>query len=256
MRTKLVAGNWKLHKTVAEARALVEELSVRLRGLGGRRAEVAVMPPFTALWAVREACSAAGLQLGAQDVHWEEQGAFTGEVSAKMLRDVGCQYVIVGHSERRAMFGDTPENVGKKAAAVLGAGLVPIICVGETLAERERGETMAVVRAQLEAAVAPVTAGDAPTIVIAYEPVWAIGTGKNAETYQAQEVHEHIRGLLRSAFGEGVTDAIRILYGGSVKPSNAGDLMSAPDIDGALVGGASLSADSFAGIVAAAENRP
>jgi triosephosphate isomerase len=250
-RTKLVAGNWKCHKTVEQARALVADLAGRLSS--SRRAEVAVMPPYTALASVREACAAARIALGAQDVYWETHGAFTGEVSVEMLRDVGCQYCIVGHSERRALFGDAPEAVGKKARAVLAGGLAPIVCVGETLEERERGETTRVVDAQLAAAIAGIGPIEAASVVIAYEPVWAIGTGRNAETWQAQEVHQHLRGELRKAWGE-VADRIRILYGGSVKPANAGELMAAPDIDGALVGGASLTAESFAAIAAAAES--
>jgi triosephosphate isomerase len=250
-RTKLVAGNWKCHKTIADARALVADLAGRLAAT--RRAEVAIMPPYTALWAVREACAAAHIALGGQDVYWETHGAFTGEVSVEMLRDVGCQYCIVGHSERRAQFGDEPAAVGDKARAVLAGGLAPIVCVGETLGERERGETMKVVDAQLAAGIADIAKADAARVVIAYEPVWAIGTGRNAETWQAQEVHEHLRGELRKAWGD-AADSIRILYGGSVKPANAGELMAAPDIDGALVGGASLSGESFAAIAAAAES--
>ena len=250
-RTKLVAGNWKCHKTVDQARALVADLAARLGTT--RRAEVCVAPPFTALSSVREACAAARIALGAQNVYWEQQGAFTGEVSVEMLRDVGCQYVIVGHSERRALFGDELGNVGKKAVAVLGGGLSPIVCVGETLEERERGDTMKVVDAQLVAAIAGIAKADAARVVVAYEPVWAIGTGRNAETWQAQEVHEHLRAELRKTWGD-VADGTRILYGGSVKPGNAGELLGAPDIDGALVGGASLSGESFAAIAAAAES--
>jgi triosephosphate isomerase (TIM) len=250
-RTKLVAGNWKCHKGVEQALALVIDLAGRLTV--PRRVEVAVMPPFTALWAVRDACAAARIALGGQDAYWETHGAYTGEISVEMLRDVGCQYVIVGHSERRALFGDDPASVGKKARAVLAGGLAPIVCVGETLAERDAGDTTKVVDGQLAAAIEGIARDDATRVVIAYEPVWAIGTGRNAETAQAQEVHEHLRAHLRGAWGD-AADQVRILYGGSVKPANAGELMAAPDIDGALVGGASLSGESFAAIAAAAES--
>ena len=245
-RQKFVCGNWKLHKTTAEAAALVKELA---DGLGGdARVQVAVAPVFTALAAARAALAGSPIELAAQDVHWETQGAFTGEVSAPMLADVGVQHVIVGHSERRQFFGETDESVRKKTAAVLAAGLRPIVCVGELLAEREAGRTLEVVGRQVRGGLAGLTAEALGAVTLAYEPVWAIGTGKTATTAQAQEVHAAIRAILRE-LGGAVAEAIRIQYGGSVKPENAAELMSQADVDGALVGGASLKAKDFLAIV-------
>ncbi|MFW6066736.1 MAG: triose-phosphate isomerase [Myxococcota bacterium] len=250
-RRPLVAGNWKLHKTVDESVALVGALGEAL-GTSSLACDVAVAPVFTALHASGRALEGSGIALAAQDVHWEDQGAFTGEVSAPLLRDVGCSLCIVGHSERRHVFGEADDEVQKKVEALFKHGLVPILCVGETLEEREGGQTLDVVLGQLDAAVAGLGEGAAATLVVAYEPVWAIGTGKTARPEDAQEVHAAIRRRLGERFGTGVADGIRILYGGSVKPGNAGDLLAQPDIDGALVGGASLEADSFAAIVRAA----
>jgi len=248
-RRKFVCGNWKMHKTIAEAVQLVRELRDRA---GKSGAQVAVAPPYTALAAVKQALQGSAIQLFAQDCHHEKQGAFTGEVSATMLKDAGCDGVIVGHSERRQYFGETDESVAKKVRAALAESLHPIVCVGETLQEREAGKTWEVVSRQVRGGLAGLDAGSLQRITLAYEPVWAIGTGRTATTAQAQEVHAQIRGLLRELGGAQVADAVRIQYGGSVKPDNAKDLLSQPDIDGALVGGASLKANDFAAIVAAA----
>jgi triosephosphate isomerase len=245
-RRKFVCGNWKLHKTVAEATALARELRDGLGGDG--RVQVAVAPVFTSLPAVKAALAGSPIELAAQDVHWEAQGAFTGEVSAPLLADVGVAHVIVGHSERRQFFGETDETVRKKVGAVLAAGLRPIVCVGELLAEREAGRTLEVVGRQVRGGLAGLAPGALATLTVAYEPVWAIGTGKTATTAQAQEVHAAIRALLRELGGP-VADSIRIQYGGSVKPENAAELMSQADVDGALVGGASLKAKDFLAIV-------
>jgi triosephosphate isomerase len=244
-RRKFVCGNWKMHKTGAEAAALVKELAA---GLGDAAVEVAVAPPFTALQAAAAAAKGSPLEIAAQDVHWEAQGAFTGEVSAAMLAEAGCKHGIVGHSERRQLFGETDEMVRKKAGALLAAGLRPIVCVGETLAERDAGRTLAVVDRQVRAALAGFPSGVLAAITVAYEPVWAIGTGKTATAAQAQEVHAAIRKILRD-LGGSTADQVRIQYGGSVKPENAQELMSQPDVDGALVGGASLKAKDFLAIV-------
>jgi triosephosphate isomerase len=243
-RRKFVCGNWKMHRTVAEATALAREVR---DAVGGSTVQVAIAPAFTALHAVKQVLAGGAVELAAQDVHWEAQGAFTGEVSAPMLAEVGCRHVIVGHSERRQFFGETDESVRKKAGAVLAAGMLPIVCVGETLAEREAGRTLEVVGRQVRGGLAGF--GDAlAAITVAYEPVWAIGTGKTATSAQAQEVHAAIRLILRELCG-GLADGIRIQYGGSVKPDNAAELMAQPDVDGALVGGASLKAADFAAIV-------
>ncbi len=246
-RTKFVCGNWKMHKTVAESVALVKELAAGLGDAAGK-VQVAVAPPFTALQAVAQALRGTAVEVSGQDVFWEVQGAFTGEVSAPMLAEVGCRHGIVGHSERRQYFGETDETVRKKTAALLQAGLTPIVCVGESLAEREAGRTLAVVDRQVRQGLAGLDARQLAGITLAYEPVWAIGTGKTATTAQAQEVHAAIRKILRE-LGGAVADEMRIQYGGSVKPDNARELMSQPDVDGALVGGASLKAPDFLAIV-------
>ena len=246
-RTKFVCGNWKMHKTQAEARALVHALAPLVADLAGK-VQVAVAPSFTSLAAAAEALKGTGLELAAQDVHWEAQGAFTGEISAAMLADSGCRHGIVGHSERRQLFGETDETVRKKVGALLAAGVRPIVCVGELLAEREAGRTLEVVGRQVRGALAGLPPGAVASLTVAYEPVWAIGTGKTATTAQAQEVHAAIRALLRELAGA-AADQVRIQYGGSVKADNAAELMSQPDVDGALVGGASLKADDFAKIV-------
>jgi len=246
-RRKFVCGNWKMHKTARETRALLGELRASCESLSGS-VDIAVAPPFTALASAAEAVAGSPLLLTAQNVHWEKQGAFTGEISASMLADLGVRYVIVGHSERRQLFGETDETVRKKVGAVLSAGMRPIVCVGETLAEREAGRTWEVVARQVRAALEGLPQGPIAALTIAYEPVWAIGTGKTATSAQAQEVHLAIRKLVRELAGE-AADAVRIQYGGSVKPDNAAELMGQPDVDGALVGGASLKSSDFIQIV-------
>ena len=213
--------------------------------------DIAVCPPSVYLHDVGAALRGSDIQLGAQNMHFEKEGAFTGEISASMLNDLGCNFVILGHSERRQYFGETDLLVNRKTHVALNSRLIPIVCVGETLAERETGQTQQIVATQVTGSLAGLSAEQAANIVVAYEPVWAIGTGKTASPEQAEEVHAQIRGLLRDLFGD-TADQIRIQYGGSVKPENAAELMSQPNIDGALVGGASLKAESFAGIIAAA----
>lgn len=252
-RTPLIAGNWKLNCSVAQAVELAR--SVRNRVPRDSGVDVMIAPVFTALHPVHEALGDSGrVALGAQDVYWEDEGAHTGEVSAPLLKDVGCEYVIVGHSERRARFHDTDDVVRRKAGAVLSHGLTPIVCVGETLDQREAGQTESVVLGQVDAALEGLTSKIVAGLVIAYEPVWAIGTGKVAQPEDAQAVHAAIRGRIRERFDAAAADGVRILYGGSVKPSNAEGLLSQEDIDGALVGGASLSADDFLPIVEAARS--
>ncbi len=246
-RKKFVCGNWKMHRTPSEARTLAREVRAAADPLADR-VEVAIAPPFPALFAVAAELSGSRVGLGAQNLHWESQGAFTGEVSAPMLVDAGCRYVLCGHSERRQFFGDTDEWVQKKTRAALAAGLHPIVCVGETLPERESGRTLEVVGRQVRAALSGLTPAQVGALTVAYEPVWAIGTGKTATSAQAQEVHAALRAILRELAG-GVADDVRILYGGSVKPENAAEILSQPDVDGALVGGASLKALDFAGII-------
>jgi triosephosphate isomerase (TIM) len=249
-RRPIVAGNWKMNKTVGEALTLVREL----RGLVSMvrdRVEVVVAPPFTALHAVAKAIDDSNIGLAAQNCFWETWGAYTGEVSAPMLQEVGCTYVIVGHSERRQLFGETDETVNRRVKAVVASRLLPIVCIGETLAERESGRTLEVVSRQLTGALAGFDGTAAASFVVAYEPVWAIGTGRNATSNQAQEVHAHIREQLTGLYGREISEQVRIQYGGSVKPDNAAELMGKPDVDGALVGGASLKAADFAAIVKA-----
>jgi triosephosphate isomerase len=245
VRRPLIAGNWKMYKTGAQATALVDALVAGVQ----TATEVVVAPPFTALAAVSPVLRGSPVSLAAQDMHWENEGAFTGEVSPVMLRDVGCTHVIVGHSERRQHFGETDETVARKARAAFAHGLTPIICVGETLAERESDRTMEIVERQVEHALRALSADQVAAAVIAYEPVWAIGTGRNATPGQAQDVHAAIRALVARSHGAPAAAAVRILYGGSVKPDNIGSLMAQADVDGALVGGASLDAASFLKIV-------
>lgn len=251
MRKPIVAGNWKMNKTAAEAVELVQKLLPLAAEVGSSR-DVVLCPPFTALHAVRQALGTSSMALGAQNMHWEAAGAYTGEVSAPMLLTTGCTYVILGHSERRQYFAETDETVNRKLRAALQAGLVPIACVGESLQQREAGQTEAVVLGQVEAAFKGIASGDAARTVLAYEPIWAIGTGRTATTEQAQQVHALIRQCLQQAYGREVAGRIRIQYGGSVKAENAAELFTCPDIDGGLIGGASLNADSFAAIVRAA----
>ncbi len=249
MRTPIVAGNWKMHCTGGQAVELASAVRSGLPASVG--AEVVLCPPFTALKSVGEAIQGSQVQLGAQDVHWEERGAHTGEIAAAMLGDLGCRYVIVGHSERRAASYDTDRSVRRKAAAALEAGLRPIVCVGETWEQREQERTETVVRAQVERSLRDLGQSLRET-VIAYEPVWAIGTGRTATAEQAQAVHGLIREIVADMAGPGIADAVRVQYGGSVKPSNAAELFAQPDVDGGLIGGASLDAASFVSIVRAA----
>jgi triosephosphate isomerase (TIM) len=251
-RTPLIAGNWKLFKTIAEARALALGVVERTRGASG--VDIAVAPVFTALSAVREVVTGSRVGLAAQDCYYEAQGAFTGEVSAPLLADAGCTYVIVGHSERRQLFGETDADVRRKLEAVLSATMIPIVCVGETLEQREAGDSEAHVLRQVAAAVDGLSADAMGRLVIAYEPIWAIGTGRTASPQDAEQMQGRIRQLLAERHGRALADGARILYGGSVKPDNARALLAEPDVDGALVGGASLDPDSFAAIVAAAQS--
>ena len=247
MRTPLIAGNWKLFKTVTEATVCVEDLKRLIKH--AQAVEVVIAPVVTALAAVAAAKHGSQIQVSAQDCYWEAEGAFTGEVSPRLVKDAGCSHVIVGHSERRQYFGETDETVNKKTKAALSEGLVVLLCVGESLSEREAGDTFGVVETQITGGLQGIPASGLQNVVIAYEPVWAIGTGKTASDEQAQEVHAMIRQLVSKLYSPVEAEAIRILYGGSVKPDNVKGLMSQPDIDGALVGGASLKADSFAQIV-------
>ncbi len=264
-RTPLIAGNWKMHKTVSEAVSLAKDLAPRVEGLP--KVEVAVCPPATALWAVGQALAGSSVALGAQDVFWADQGAFTGMISPLMLKETGCKYVIIGHSERRGRFGKPDESLSKEAARVFGDtdasvnlkvkaalanNLIPIVCVGETLGERDEGQTDAIIAGQLETGLSGLSAQQAAGLVIAYEPVWAIGTGRACEAEEASRVIGVIRRVIERVFGKQAGATIRIQYGGSVTDANAHELLSQPEIDGALVGGASLDASRFSSIVQAA----
>ncbi|HPG39813.1 MAG TPA: triose-phosphate isomerase [bacterium] len=246
MRKRIIAGNWKMNKTVVEAIQLAEEIKEKYNKFD---VDVVLCPPYPDLYAVHQVIKDTPVALGAQNVYWEDMGAFTGEVCAHMLKAVGCQFVIIGHSERRQFFNETDETVNKRVKKALSVGLTPIICVGEVLKERESGITDQVVEKQVRGALAGISKEEAATIVIAYEPVWAIGTGKVATPEQAQQVHKMIRTLLASMYDKKFADSIRIQYGGSMKAENAKELLQQPDIDGGLIGGASLKADSFLGIV-------
>jgi triosephosphate isomerase len=250
MRTPLIAGNFKMFKTVAETVSYVNELRALIKDVRG--VEVAIAPPLTSLAAAVEAAAGSAIAVGAQNMHWEREGAFTGEVSAAMIRGTGASHVIIGHSERRTLFGETSECVNKKTHAAVTAGLVPIVCIGETLEQRDRNETMAVLDRQIKESLDRVTGEQLSGMVLAYEPVWAIGTGRNATAAQAGEAHCHIRQRLKQWFGLDAAERCRVLYGGSVKPDNIGKLIIEPDVDGALVGGASLDPKSFAAIIHAA----
>ena len=249
-RRPFIAGNWKMHKGPAEADSLANALKRRLSGQSA--ADVAVAPPFVSLPAVATRLQHTGIELAAQNLHWETSGAFTGEISGEMLRQVGCSWVIVGHSERRHLFSETEETVQRKVRAAFRSGLLPILCVGETLEERDAGRAEEVVVRQVVSALNGLPVDQVGTVTLAYEPVWAIGTGRTATPELAQDMHAVIRAVLGRLFPEWVQRELRILYGGSVKPGNAAALLAQPDIDGALVGGASLDAESFAAIVEAA----
>jgi triosephosphate isomerase (TIM) len=246
-RTPLLAGNWKMHGARREAVALASALAKDVGRVAGR--EVLVAPPYTALEAVAAALAGSEIRLAAQNLHWEPKGAFTGEISAAMLKEAGCTHVIIGHSERRQFFGETDETVNKRLHAALAAGLVPIVCVGETLAEREADATVQVVERQIRSGLAAISGADLAKSIVAYEPVWAIGTGKTATPAQAQAVHRTIRDQLAKLADTAMAERVRILYGGSVKPDNIDSLMAEADIDGALVGGASLVVEQFIRIV-------
>jgi len=248
MRTPVIAANWKMHKTISESARFVEEFLPKVESLRG--VEIIICPPFTALARTAAALAGSRVDLGAQNMYKEEKGAFTGEVSGPMLKDIGCTYVILGHSERRHIFGESDELVGEKVRAAFGYGLTPILCVGETLEEREAGQTDAVNERQLVAGTTGLTAEQVSRIIIAYEPVWAIGTGKNCNPADAQATIAAIRQVVARKFGDEAAAAVRIQYGGSVKPGNISEYMAQPDIDGALVGGASLDPTSFAAICA------
>jgi len=249
-RKPFVAGNWKMNNTPSESVELAKALVRRLANIKG--VDVALCPPFTSLTAVGGIISGTNIRLGAQNMHWQKSGAYTGEVSAAMLRDLYCHYVIIGHSERRQYFGETDEIVNRKLKAALAGNLCPIVCVGETLEQRKSGETQTVIEKQFEDGLKGLAASNFNTLIIAYEPIWAIGTGLTATPQQAQEVHKFIRGLVQEQADEKTASTVRILYGGSVKPDNAKELFQQPDIDGGLIGGASLDADSFTAIVNAA----
>jgi triosephosphate isomerase len=247
MRTPFIAGNWKMFKTVQEAVFFVKELKSAVRDVKG--VEIVVGPTFTALHAVAEALRNSNIGVAAQDLYWEKEGAFTGEVSPGMVKEAGAEYAIVGHSERRRLFGETDAIVSRKVVAAIAADLTPIVCIGETLEEREAGETLNVLDRQVKDGLDRLTAEHVADLVIAYEPVWAIGTGRTATSAQAGEAHAHIRKRLRQWFGADAADRCHVIYGGSVKPDNIGELSAEPDVDGALVGGASLDVRSFTAIV-------
>jgi triosephosphate isomerase len=247
MRTPFIAANWKMYKTVHEAVVFVKEFRSIVKDITA--VEIVVAPPFTALHAVAEAARSSNVGVSGQNLHWEKEGAFTGEVSAGMLREAGAEYVIIGHSERRRLFGETDQSVNRKLVAALGVGLTPIVCIGETLEEREAEQTLPVLDRQIKEGLDGLNGDQVHSLVIAYEPVWAIGTGRNATPEQAGEAHAHIRGRLRSWFGGSAADGCHVIYGGSVKPDNIHDLIVLPDVDGTLVGGASLDVRGFADIV-------
>jgi triosephosphate isomerase len=246
-RRPLIAGNWKMYKTPAEAAETAKQLVRRASAVTD--IDMMIAPTFIALAAVFAAIKNSPIALGAQNLYWENEGAYTGEISAPMLKSAGCQYCIIGHSERRQYFGETDETVNKKIKAAIKAGLQPVFCVGETEKERESGQTLSILDKQIKKGLEGLVLAQLDSLIIAYEPVWAIGTGKTATDDQAQEVHRFIRSLVKDNFGRALSDSIRILYGGSVKPDNIASLMAMSDIDGALVGGASLSAESFSQII-------
>lgn len=247
MAKPFIAGNWKMQKTIPEALELVNNLKRELVDLD--TVDIVVCPGYVALSEVADSLQDSNIKLGAQNLYWEASGAFTGEISAGMLKDAGCDYVIIGHSERRKYFSETDQKVNKRIKAAQAQGLIPIVCVGETLAEREENKTIAVVETQLSGGLKGLDPENLENLVIAYEPVWAIGTGKTATPQQAEEVHKFIRSWIAKQYSEGVASSLRIIYGGSVKPENARELMQEADIDGALVGGASLDSGSFSEIV-------
>jgi len=247
MRKPIIVGNWKMYTSLSEAKELVKTLKENIGEVTG--IEVGVCPPFVYLFPVKNIIEGSPIKLGAQNCHWEKSGAFTGEVAAVMLKDIGCAYVIAGHSERRHQMGESDDTVNKKLKAVLAAGLNPILCIGELLEEREGGSTETVLRRQITQGLSGITPEQMQSVIIAYEPVWAIGTGKTATPEQAQETHSFIRKFISTVFTEAIAQDIRIMYGGSVKPENAAELSAQSDVDGFLVGGASLKAESFIQII-------
>ncbi len=249
MRIPVIAGNWKMNKTIVESVALVKELKDFVREING--VDIVVCPPFTSLWVVMEIINGTNIHLGAQNIYWETKGAFTGEISPLMLKDVGCEYVVLGHSERREHFKETSEGVAKKTKAAFSVNLIPIVCVGENLEERESGKTKSVIEQEIKALFSEIDSTLAGRIIIAYEPIWAIGTGKSANSEDANLIIKFVRELFSSEYGSKVAERIRILYGGSVDPKNINEFMNESDIDGALVGGTSLYALSFSQIVRA-----
>ena len=247
MRTPVIAGNWKMNKTVAEAVALASEIKEKVAGV--ENVKIIVCPVFTAVKSVADVLKGTNVKVGAQDMYWETSGAFTGEVSGEMLKEAGAEYVIIGHSERRQYFGETNETVNKKLKKALSIGLKPIVCIGETLADREAGNTEAVVEKQVREGFVGLTAEEMKGTIIAYEPVWAIGTGKTATADQAEAVHAFVRNLVSQLWDKETADAVVIQYGGSMKPENVASLLAQPDLDGGLIGGAALKADSFEKLV-------
>ncbi|MBR5947014.1 triose-phosphate isomerase [bacterium] len=247
MRTPVIAGNWKMNKTVAEAVALASEIKEKVAGV--ENVKIIVCPVFTAVKSVADVLKGTNVKVGAQDMYWETSGAYTGEVSGEMLMEAGAEYVIIGHSERRQYFGETNETVNKKLKKALSIGLKPIVCIGETLADREAGTTEAVVGKQVKEGFVGLTADEMKGTIIAYEPVWAIGTGKTATAEQAEAVHAFVRNLIAQLWDKETADAVIIQYGGSMKPENVASLLAQPDIDGGLIGGAALKADSFEKLV-------
>jgi len=245
LKKPVIAGNWKMNKTIAEARELALNI---VNGWTETGATLILIPPFTAIQEVRRTVNGTEIYVGAQNVFWEDQGAFTGEISPLQLKEAGCGFVVIGHSERRQYFGETDETVGKKVLAALNHNLRPIVCIGETLEERETGQTLRKISSQLENSLLTLSENDFQKIILAYEPIWAIGTGKNATPAQAEEVQAYIRNLITRKYGKEVADYAIILYGGSVKPANAFSLIKEKDVDGFLVGGASLEAESFLAI--------
>ena len=247
MRTPFIAANWKMYKTVHEAIVFVKEFRSLVKDVAD--VEIVVAPPFTALHPVAEAARHSNVGVAGQNLHWEREGAFTGEISAGMLKEAGAEYVIIGHSERRRLFGETDQSVNRRLVAAFGGSLTPIVCIGETLEEREAEQTLPVLDRQIKDGLDGLTGDQLAALVIAYEPVWAIGTGRNATPAQAGEAHAHIRSRVRQWFGGPAADACHVIYGGSVKPDNISELIKLPDVDGALVGGASLDVRAFSDIV-------
>jgi len=252
LRKPLIVANWKMNKTISDALQFVAECKRLLKDISVHNVDIILSPPFTSIKAVYDAVNGENIYVAAQNLYWEEKGAFTGEVSAPMLKDCGCTYAIIGHSERRNLFGETDEGINKKIRFAIHTGLNPIFCIGESLQQREEEETFRVIRDQVEKGLNGLNEEAFSSLLIAYEPVWAIGTGKNATAEQAEEIHGFIRSIIRESYGRSVSEALRILYGGSVTPDNICELIREHDIDGALVGGASLKADSFVKIVVGA----